>query len=132
MSKAVFVIDDSQLYIEIITEILKAEDMNVISTTDEDVTAEQIMKHNPDVVIIDMMLPHKNGVDIIRGLKSTPEFYNIPTLLVSSQEIKNIKRTHPEIDDYISKSEVAREIANRVRVYANIGSVRKSIRDTGL
>jgi two-component system response regulator VicR len=132
MSKTVFVIDDSQLYIEIITEILKAEGMNVISTTDENITAEQIMKYNPDVVIIDMMLPHKNGVDIIRGLKSTPEFYNIPTLLVSSKEIKDIKRDHPEIDDYINKSEVAREIANRVRVYANIGSVRKSIRDIGL
>lgn len=132
MKKRVFVMDDSELYIEIITSILENEGMEVKSTTNDEATFEEIESFDPDVMIIDMMMPHKNGVEVIGQLKSTPNFFGLPILLVSSEDVKSVKKDNPSIDDYINKSETAKEIINRIKVYANIGSVRKSIRDMSL
>lgn len=132
MKKRVFVMDDSELYISIITSILEKEGMKVNSTTNDEASFDEISSFDPDVIIIDMIMPHKNGVEVIRQLKSTPGFFGLPVLLVSSEDVKSIKRDNPNIDDYINKSEAAKEIVNRIKVYANIGSVRKSIRDMSL
>ena len=132
MKKRVFVMDDSELYIYIITSILKTDGMEVKSTTNNEASFEEISAFDPDVIIIDMIMPHKNGVEVIRQLKSAPGFFGLPVLLVSSEDVKSIKKENPNIDDYINKSEAAKEIVNRVKVYANIGNVRKSIRDMSI
>lgn len=132
MKKRVFVMDDSELYISIITSILEVEGMKVKSTTNDEVSIDEISAFDPDVIIVDMIMPHHSGVEVITHLKTDPLFFNLPVLLVSSEDVKAVKKENPNIDDYINKSEAAKEIVNRVKVYANIGSVRKSIRDMNL
>lgn len=129
MKKKVFVMDDSQLYIDIITGILSGKGLDVCATTDYDSVFTKIKDFYPDVIIVDYLMPAKNGIEVVEELKQIPYLAIIPVLLVSSEEVKSLKNMHCDIDDYISKSEAASEIINRIKVYANIGSTRKSIRD---
>ncbi|QGZ13157.1 response regulator [Alteromonas phage XX1924] len=129
MKKRVFVMDDSELYIDIITGILSGKGLDVCATTDYDSVFTKIKDFYPDVIIVDYLMPAKNGIEVIEELKQIPYLAIIPVLLVSSEEVKSLKNMHCDIDDYISKSEAASEIINHIKAYANIGSTRKSIRD---
>lgn len=120
--RKVFITDDSEMYIEIMKALLSDDDFVVEATTDASETIEKIKSFDPDVIVIDLVMPDKSGTDLIQEIRSTPDISKIPILLISANPLKNVGSS---ADDFIEKAEEAEDIKRRLRIYADIGKISK-------
>lgn len=74
-------------------------------------------KHVPDLVLLDLMLPDANGVDLCRFLKSKAETRSVPVIMATakSEESDKVLGLEMGADDYITKPFSLRELAARIR-----------------
>ncbi len=82
----------------------------------------------PDLVILDLMLPDADGIDICKNLKSKDEFASIPIIMLTARTDETDKVLGLEIgaDDYITKPFSPRELVARVKAVLRRGSQRLS------
>ena len=120
--RKVFITDDSEMYIEIMKALLSDDDFIVEATTDTSETINKIRKFDPDVIVIDLVMPDKSGADLITEIRQAPGLCKIPILLISANPLKSVGSS---ADDFIEKSEHAADIKQRLRIYADIGKISK-------
>jgi DNA-binding response OmpR family regulator len=74
-------------------------------------------KHRPDLVILDLLMPYKNGFEVLRELKSHPDTAGVPVIILSSnsREEDIVKALNAGADDFVVKPFRARELVARVR-----------------
>jgi CheY-like chemotaxis protein len=128
--RKVFITDDSQMYIDTLSAILSSDDAMLCSTTDAVNAIERIVLFMPDVIVIDKTMPAKDGMTLLKEIKADTRIDYIPRLLISGDNLKEVVETCDDFDDYIDKLEDVRDIRKRVKVYADIGQVRKAARGT--
>lgn len=126
--RKVFITDDSQVYIDILSGILAVDDVLVCSTTDALQAVDKIISFMPDVIVIDKTMPAKDGMVLLKEIKNDKRIDYIPRLLISGNDLKEVVSTCSDFDDYIDKLEDVKDIRKRVKVYADIGQVRKAAR----
>ena len=126
--RKVFITDDSQIYIDTLSGILSVDDVLVCSTTDALKAVDKIVSFMPDVIVIDKTMPAKDGLALLKEIKNDKRIDYIPRLLRSSDDLKDVVSTCSDFDDYIDKLEDVKDIRMRVKVYADIGQVRKAAR----
>lgn len=85
VSKSVLIVEDEPFIIEALSYLLKNEGHNVTSYTDGDGCVEHIQKTNPDLVILDMMLPNKSGMQILEELRSIDNLTQLPVLMLTAK-----------------------------------------------
>lgn len=100
--------EDDVILSELYTERLKQEGFNVIQATDGEKALNLIQSELPALVILDIMMPKMNGLDVLKAIKANPETKNIPIIVVTAlvQEIEKISKMMTQADAYIVKSEV--------------------------
>ena len=78
---------------------------------------KRIAEKQPDLVILDIMLPDEDGLSILKKLRSTPDTRRIPVIMVTAKttEIDTVKGLELGADDYISKPFVVMELVSRVK-----------------
>jgi two-component system response regulator ResD len=126
--RKVFITDDSQIYIDILSGIIAVDDVLVCSTTDALQAVDKIVSFMPDVIVIDKTMPDKDGLTLLREIKNDKRIDYIPRLLISGDDLREVVSTCSDFDDYIDKLEDAKDIRMRVKVYADIGQVKKAAR----
>ena len=126
--RKVFITDDSQIYIDTLSGILAVDDVLIYSTTDALEAVDKIVSFMPDVIVIDKTMPAKDGLALLREIKNDKRIDYIPRLLISGNDLKEVVATCSDFDDYIDKLEDVKDIRMRVKVYADIGQVRKAAR----
>jgi CheY-like chemotaxis protein len=126
--RKVFITDDSQIYIDTLSGILAIDDVLVCSTTDALQAVDKIVSFMPDVIVIDKTMPAKDGLALLKEIKDDRRIDYIPRLLISGDDLKEVVSTCSDFDDYIDKLEDVKDIRMRVKVYADIGQVRKAAR----
>jgi twitching motility two-component system response regulator PilH len=90
MSKIV-VVDDSQAELQLIESYLKAAHHTVISVTNTDKLEEKIAAEQPDLIVMDVVMPGRNGFQACRDLKNDTRFKNIPIVLCTSKGLESDK-----------------------------------------
>jgi CheY-like chemotaxis protein len=80
----VLLADDSPQALRLAEQILKAQGLEVVSVTDGAVAMRRLGDVKPDVLIIDVYLPTKNGFDIARFMKAEPQFRDIPIIFAAA------------------------------------------------
>jgi DNA-binding response OmpR family regulator len=78
------------------TKLLKAG-YQVISVSDGDAVIFEINKQKPSLLLLDVALPHKNGVDILAEIRNTPEISDLKVLLFTNQsgvEIEEVAKKY--------------------------------------
>lgn len=126
--RKLFITDDSQLYIDTLSAILSEEDIVIASTTKPVEALERIVAFMPDVIIVDKVMPDKDGMELLADIKNDDRVNYIPRLLISSEELKGIVGSCSDLDDYISKQEDVKDIKSRIKTYSHIGVARKAAR----
>lgn len=126
--RKVFITDDSQIYIETLSSILSADEMLISSTTRPAEAIDRIVAFMPDVIIIDKTMPDKDGIQLLKDIKEDERISFIPRVLISGDDLKEVVETCTDFDDYIDKFEDIQDIRKRVKIYADIGQVRKAAR----
>ncbi len=119
----VLVVDDERPIAEIIKYNLQKEGFEVETAYDGDEAVKMVHKMDPELVILDIMLPKKNGFEVLKEIRME---YVMPVIMLTAKEEENDKVTGLELgaDDYITKPFSNKELIARVR--ANLRRVKLS------
>jgi two-component system phosphate regulon response regulator PhoB len=113
----ILLVEDEQDMREMIALKLRREGFTVIEAEDG-LTAEQLAcQERPDLIILDLMLPGRNGLSICRNLRRDPRGSEIPILMLTARASLDDKINGLETgaDDYMTKPFSPRELVLRVR-----------------
>jgi two-component system, OmpR family, alkaline phosphatase synthesis response regulator PhoP len=104
-ARKVLIADDEPDIIEILKYNLVKDGYDVVTAKDGDEAIEQAKQSSPDMVILDIMMPRKNGVEVCEILRAQPRFKDTLILFLTalSDEATQIKGLSTGADDYISK-----------------------------
>ena len=78
-------IDDSQATIDMLAGILKGANHSVSSYTDATAVEDKVAADKPDLIMLDIVMPARNGYEVLRGLRRNAVTKDIPVILVSSK-----------------------------------------------
>lgn len=114
MTARVLVIDDEPRYVRLMEANLKSDGYDVIRAYDGQTGVEMVASQNPDLVILDIMMP---GMDGFATCKRIREFSNVPVIVVTAKgdERDRVRGLDLGADDYIVKPFGATEMLARVR-----------------
>jgi len=102
--KTVLIADDEPDILEIISYNLRNEGYETITAKDGNEALQKATVHKPDLIILDVMMPNKNGMEVCKQLRSLPAFQNtlIIFLTALSDELSQVKGLEFGADDYLS------------------------------
>lgn len=112
----ILIADDENDIREIIGYNLNREGYQVIEARDGNQALDLARKHQPDLIILDIMMPFKSGIEVCDILRKQPEFKDtmIVMLTALSDEGSHIKGLDSGADDYISKPISPKVLVSRV------------------
>jgi DNA-binding response OmpR family regulator len=109
----VFLVEDDQSLASLVKDYLCLQGFMVSVEERGDLAVERILKTKPDIVILDIMLPGKNGLDICRELRAASQL-PIIMLTARSDEIDQIVGLEVGADDYVPKPAQPRLLLARI------------------
>ena len=113
MSKIVLVEDDLPLA-EMVQEFLKIEGYEVFWAEDGEEGERLVLEHQPDLIVLDMMLPGIDGFEVCRRLR--PDYTGIIIMLTArDEELTEVTALKLGVDDYITKPFSPKELVARVK-----------------
>lgn len=114
--KKILIADDEPDILEIIGFNLINEGYEIYKATNGDEAIEKAKQINPDLIILDIMMPKKTGIEVCKILRSQPAFTNtlIIFLTALNDETSHIKGLDTGADDYISKPVSTKVLLSRV------------------
>ena len=115
MPKKILVIDDEPKIVEICRDYLKASGFEVVSAGDGPQGLAVARREKPDLVVLDLMMPGMDGLDVCRNLRRESA---VPIIMLTARVEESDKLVGLELgaDDYITKPFSPRELVARVRV----------------
>jgi DNA-binding response OmpR family regulator len=121
----VLVVEDEPDVVELIRFHLLREGYEVATLTGGGEALRRIREFQPDVVLLDIMVPQLNGWEICRRLKQDPETRSIPVIMVTGRVEEGDKVLGFELgaDDYVTKPFSPRELVLRVQAVLRRGGV---------
>ena len=113
----IVVIEDEPDILEVLSFNLRREGFDVVSASSGGVGLETVTRESPDLVLLDLLLPGVDGLDVCRRLRSQPETARIPVIMVTakSEESDVVLGLGVGADDYIQKPFSPRELVARVK-----------------
>ena len=116
--KRVLIVEDEKSIVDIVRFNLEKEGYAVLTAYDGDAGLSAAREERPDLILLDVMLPKRNGFDVCRILREEGD--NVPVIILTAREGESDKVLGLEIgaDDYITKPFSMRELMARVK--ANI------------
>jgi len=113
-TSTVLVVDDEQRLRDLVRGYLEHEGFNVLAAADGQLALDLARQHGPDVVVLDLMLPGLDGLEVCRRLRTFSDAYVI-MLTAKAEEIDRIVGLEVGADDYVTKPFSPRELIARVR-----------------
>ena len=114
MSKRILIVEDDPHILLGLTDALTGEGYEVAGCRDGGQAAALIKQSQPDLIVLDVMLPHKNGYDICRELRAAKNAVPVLMLTAKGQEIDKVVGLELGADDYVTKPFGLRELIARV------------------
>ena len=125
----ILVVDDEEHILELIRYNLDASGYEVIEASDGDDAVKKAINEVPDLILLDLMLPGKDGYDVCRELRSNGKTKAVPIIMLTakSEEIDKILGLELGADDYITKPFIVDELVARVKAHLRREKRRNSI-----
>ena len=115
--KNVLIVDDEPDLVELVSYNLKKDGFQVATAPDGGVALEKARKKNFDLIILDLMLPGIQGIELCRILRNDPKTERVPIIMLTAKgdEADRIKGLETGADDYMAKPFSPRELVARVK-----------------
>lgn len=113
----VLIVDDEQDVLEFLSYNLSKEGFEVFKADNGKIGVELAKKENPDVILLDVMMPEMDGIETCRTLRELPQFENtiIAFLTARTEDYSQIAGFETGADDYISKPIKPRVLISRLK-----------------
>ncbi|MDD5135692.1 MAG: response regulator, partial [Phycisphaerae bacterium] len=116
-TKKILVVEDDEDIMELISFNLKKEGYSVVKALTGEEALKQAQSASPDIVLLDVMLPEIDGLEVCRNLKSDAKTKNIPVIMVTAkgEESDVVAGLELGAEDYVVKPFRPKELVARVR-----------------
>jgi DNA-binding response OmpR family regulator len=117
MTRRVLVVDDEDSITLSLRHLMKREGYTVCVARDGEEALACIAEHQPDLVLLDVMIPKRDGYDICQTIRANPDWASVKIIMVSAKgrEIEVEKGLALGADAYVTKPFSTRELAGMVR-----------------
>ncbi len=114
MSERILIVEDEPKLAALLADYLRAAGYETACLADGLAVAPSVRAHPPDLVLLDLMLPGRDGLDVCRELRT---FSQVPVVMVTArvEEIDRLLGLELGADDYVCKPFSPREVVARVR-----------------
>lgn len=116
---SVLVVDDEPNIALSLEYLMKGQGFEVRVARDGEAALEALRERLPDVMLLDVMLPKRDGYDVCQTVRATPEWKGLRIIMLTARgrAIEQEKGLALGADDYITKPFSTREVIERVRQY---------------
>src|SRR3989338_9819931 len=113
----ILIVEDEKDIIKMLEYNLKKEGFRTISANDGEDAIDLAMREHPDIVLLDLMLPGIDGLEVCKSLKAEKKTKDIPIIMLTakSQESDKILGLELGADDYVTKPFSPRELLARIK-----------------
>ena len=117
MPRTVLVVEDEPNIVESLSFLMKKAGFVVRVARDGDAAMRTIEREIPDLVLLDIMMPRRDGYEVCRAIRANPDWQDVRIIMLSAKgrEIDRRKGLELGADDYITKPFSTREIVARVQ-----------------
>lgn len=117
MAKKILIVDDEQDILDLLEFNLATEGYEIKTATDGEKAIELSESYKPDLIILDIMLPGKDGWEVIRELRKNEETEDIPVIFLTAKdsEIDEVVGLELGAEDYIIKPISIRKLQARIK-----------------
>ncbi|MFA6280916.1 MAG: response regulator transcription factor [Candidatus Omnitrophota bacterium] len=117
MKETILIVEDEKDIVKMLDYNLKKEGFKTLSAHDGEDALELVAKNLPDLVILDLMLPGIDGLEVCKTLKKENKTSSIPIIILTakSQETDKIVGLELGADDYVTKPFSPRELIARIK-----------------
>jgi two-component system alkaline phosphatase synthesis response regulator PhoP len=114
----ILAVDDEEDILQLLSTSFERVGYTVIPVSTGEDALDALRKERPDLIILDLMLPGVQGLEVCRYIRGNPEYTNIPIVILSakSSETDRILGFEMGADDYITKPFSVRELVHRARI----------------
>ena len=117
MASKILIVDDEPDLLRLIAYALQIEGYQIVTASTGMEGLRKVQSENPDLAILDLMLPDINGVEICKQLRSQPETADLPIMVLSArvQVADKVRALQAGADEYVSKPVDSDELVARVK-----------------
>ncbi len=121
----VLVADDCTLHRTATTAMLERAGFDTVAVADGSAAVEAVARRNPELMVLDAVMPTMSGFEAIAAIRSRPEYATVPAIVVSGLDDIQSRLDAFAIgaDDFITKPVVAEELVARVRALLRVADV---------
>jgi len=118
--KKILIVDDSPSQVRLMQGLLETEGYHPVGLNDPRRIEEAITAEAPCVILLDVVMPERNGFQVCRELKSSAKFNAIPVILVTSKDTPSDRYWGEQqgADGYVTKPFTREELLRAVRRFA--------------
>jgi DNA-binding response OmpR family regulator len=117
MAQRVLVVDDDRSIVKVLSAYLEQSGYQVLTAYDGEMAIYMLRRERPDLVILDLMMPQRDGWEVTRIVRADPALAPTPIIMLTARVENTDKIVGLELgaDDYITKPFNAREVMARVK-----------------
>jgi phosphate regulon transcriptional regulator PhoB len=113
----ILVVDDEKDIVDLVSYNLEKEGFKVLKAYDGESALRMVQTKSPDLVILDLMLPGVQGLEVCRKIRENPRSASLPIIMLTAkgEEVDRVVGLEMGADDYVAKPFSVRELSARVR-----------------
>ena len=117
MKGKIFIIEDETSIIQLVQHNLEKERFVVSSSTNGNDGLKELKKFEPNLLLLDWMLPDLSGIDVCKSLRRDKNYKNLPIIMLTAkgEEEDKVKGLESGVDDYITKPFGFNELMARIK-----------------
>ncbi len=113
----VLVVDDDDAIRDLLCDFLQDNQMITHQAADHTQMWQRLQTHQPDVIILDINMPQRNGIELCRALRESPDYRLVPIIMLTARtsSLDTIMGLETGADDYVAKPFEPLELLSRIR-----------------
>jgi two-component system alkaline phosphatase synthesis response regulator PhoP len=117
MKEKILIVDDEKDIVKMLDYNLKKEGFRTISAYDGEDALDMAAREHPDLIVLDLMLPGVDGLEVCKALKKESKTASIPIIMLTAktQELDKVVGLELGADDYVTKPFSPRELIARIK-----------------
>ncbi len=120
--KRILIIEDEKILMEMYSDKLRQEKLTIFCANDAETGLELAEKEQPDLIILDILLPKENGIDFLSKLRKNPKTKNLTVVAFSNYDNPQTKKQAKKFGAkaYLIKTDYTpKEIVKKIKTYLN-------------